>query len=577
MLIFNQRIFRCVFSLLFASCLLLATAVFADERILDYHTDILIRHDGSMAVTETIRVRAEGNNIRRGIYRDFPTSYKDLYGNHYRVSFDVLDVQRNNSAEAYHTNKISNGVRVYIGSENRTLAPGVHEYRLRYHTSRQLGFFEDFDELYWNVNGLDWMFPIDHASALIEMPEAVNPADLRMDFYTGRQGSTEKNATVNVVGERKIEFHTTSGLRPHEGLTIALGWPKGIVHEPTPGERLGYFLDDNAATLVLIAGLLLPLGWYLWAWNNLGRDPRKGVIIPQFKPPKGLTPAGCSYIRKMSFNKQAFAAAVVNLGVKGYLKINEASDEFVLHRQDTPATKTASRGERAMMKALFKDGSRRRIELDQKNYKEFMKARSALKKALKTEHLGQVFNLNSVYALPAIALTIAAAAIAAGMDGSPLVWVTYAMLSVVLHLVFLFLMRAPTPAGRRVMDQIEGFRMYLDTAEQFRLDRMRSPELTPEAFEMFLPYAFALGVENNWCERFSREFPEDIDGRNSYQPHWYSGRSRGLAGLRHLGNDFNSDFSSAISSASSPPGSSSGSGGGGSSGGGGGGGGGGGW
>ena len=574
---FSRLLKRGTFVLLTSACLLSTGIALAYERILDYHSDILVRIDGSMVVTETIRVNAEGNLIRRGIYRDFPTSYKDLLGNQYNVTFDVLDVQRNNSSEVFHTQNVSNGVRVYFGSANRNLPPGVHEYRLRYHTTRQLGFFDDFDELYWNVTGSDWMFSIDNASVIIELPEAVNPGDLRMDFYTGGQGSTGKNASASAINSRKIEFQTTLGLKPHEGLTVALGWPKGLVVEPTRSERLGYFLDDNGTVLVLLMGLLLPLGWYLWVWNKLGRDPRKGVIIPLFKPPKGLTPAGCSYIHKMSFDKQVFAAAIVSLGVKGHLQIHETDDKFVLHRQDTPGAKPASKGELALMNELFKDGITTQIELDQENYKEFMKARSALKKALKAEHLGRVFNLNSAYALPAIGLTIAATAIGASMDGGPVVWIAYALLSLALHLVFLILMRAPTPGGRRVMDEIEGFRMYLDTAEQFRLDRMRSPELTPEVFEMFLPYAFALGVENKWCDRFAKEFPEDLDGSDSYRPHWYMGRNRGLAGVYHLGNNFNSSFSSAISSASSPPGSSSGSGGGGSSGGGGGGGGGGGW
>ena len=562
-------------------CLILALLVpgfaFADERILSYHSDVLIRNNGSMMVTETIQVRAEGEDIRRGIYRDFPTSYKDRHGNHYRVTFNVLDVQRNNSSEAFHTENLSNGVRVYIGSANSMLAHGVHEYRLRFNTTRQLGFFKEFDELYWNVTGNGWMFPIDRASAIIELPEAVDPNDLRMDFYTGFQGSTGKDATSRISSTRKIEFETTRGLEPREGLTVAVGFPKGIVHEPTSGERVAYFLDDNSAALVLIAGLLLPLGWYLWAWKHWGRDPRKGVIIPLFQPPKGLTPAGCSYIRAMSFNKDAFAAAIVNLGVKGYLRISESSDDFVLHRQETPVTKTASKGELGIMDGLFNEGTVQQIELDQENHKAFMKARSALKEALKAEHLGRLFNLNGIYALPSVVLTIAAAAIAATLGGGPLIWVSFAVLSVILHLVFIFLLRALTPAGRVIADQIEGFKMYLDTAEQDRLDRMRSPELTPDVFETFLPYAFALGVENNWCDRFAREFPQETGDSNAYHPAWYSGHIYGLAGLHHLGNSFNDSFSSAVSSASSPPGSSSGSGGGGSSGGGGGGGGGGGW
>mgnify|MGYP001820392201 CR=1 FL=1 len=550
----------------------------ADERILNYHSDVLIHADGSLNVTETIRVRAEGNNIRRGIYRDFPTSYKDRHGNRYRVTFEVLDVQRNNEREPFHTEDRSNGVRVYIGSSNRMLRQGVHEYRLRYHTTRQLGFFEDYDELYWNVTGNGWAFPIDRASAGIELPEAVDSEELRTAFYTGPQGSTGKAATYRVTNARKVEFQTTGVLQPYEGLTVAVGFPKGIVQEPSATERAGYFLKDNGAALALLIGLLAPLGWYLWAWNKLGRDPRKGVIIPRFKPPMGLTPAGCSYIRKMSFDKQAFSAAVVSLGVKGYLEIHEDDDDFVLHHVPAASQagqQRASKGERAALDAIFETASV--IELDQENYKVFMKARNALKKALKSEHLGRLFNLNAVYALPALVMTILAVVIAANLSGGPPIWIVFAVLTIFMHILFVFLMRAPTPAGRKIMDEIEGFRMYLDTAEQDRLERMKSPQLTPEVFEAFLPFAYALGVENNWCERFSREFPQDLEESGGYHPVWYHGNRRGLGALNHLGSDFSNGFSSAIASASSPPGSSSGSGGGGSSGGGGGGGGGGGW
>jgi len=556
--------------------LLFSGTVYADERILDYHSDISVHTDGGMTVTETIRVRAEGNNIRRGIFRDFPTSYRDPLGNHYRVSFNVLDVQRDGSSEPFHTEKRSNGIRLYIGSADRMLATGVHQYRLRYHTTRQLGFFDDFDELYWNVTGNDWMFPIDHASARISLPEPVATADLQTDFYTGYQGSSDKYAESRITSSNGIEFQTNRGLQPRQGLTVSVTWPKGIVREPTLVQDAGYFVNDNGAALVLLIGLLVPLGWYLWSWDRYGRDPRKGVIIPRFKPPAGLTPAGCCYIRNMSFDKQAFSAAVISLGVKGYLEIHEESDDFSLRRKQPPATSKASKGEHALFEELFLNGEHQ-LELDNENHAVFTNARSALKKALKNEHLGRVFNLNSVYALPAIAITVVAVIIAVNLNGGPAVWISFALLSIILHLSFLLLLRAPTPAGRRIMDEIEGFRMYLDTAEQDRLELMRSPRLTPEVFEMFLPFAFALGVENHWCERFNREFPADAGAAGVYHPGWYVGHHSGLTALSHLGDNFNSSFSSAISSASTAPGSSSGSGGGGFSGGGGGGGGGGGW
>jgi uncharacterized membrane protein len=200
-----------------------------------------------------------------------------------------------------------------------------------------------------------------------------------------------------------------------------------------------------------------------------------------------------------------------------------------------------------------------------------------LKKELKKEYQGRLFNLNLHYILVPVLMSVAAAIIAAFLDGGPPVWIGFGVLTLGLHALFIFLIRAPTVSGRLVMDEIEGFRMYLDTAEQDRLDRMQSAELTPEVFEAFLPYAYALGVESNWCQRFAREMPEEVRRQSGYHPGWYSGRLHGTQALHHLGDNFSSSFSSSISAASTAPGSSSGSGGGGSAGGGGGGGGGGGW
>lgn len=121
--------------------LLITASVFADERILDYQADVQVHADGSLIVTEDIRVRSEGENMRRGIYRDFPTRYTDRFGNHYQAGLNVLDVQRNGVAEPFHIEKRSNGVRIYIGSSDRVLSNGIHDYQLRFYTNRQLGFF----------------------------------------------------------------------------------------------------------------------------------------------------------------------------------------------------------------------------------------------------------------------------------------------------------------------------------------------------------------------------------------------------------------------------------------------------
>lgn len=549
----------------------------AEERILSYHSEITILVDGRLEVIETIRVRAEGNHIRRGIYRDFPTRYEDRAGNRYRVDFEVRSVQRNGRPEDWHTDGMANGVRVYAGHANRFLDAGEHEYRFHYETSRQLGFFEDYDELWWNVTGNGWRFTIDRASATIHLPESVRDGDLVLNAYTGAYGSTASHARFRAENGRTARFESTRGLSPWENLSVIVAFPKGLVTEPTTAQRIRWFLSDNGSALVLGVGWLLMFGWYLWAWNRAGRDPATGVIIPRFEPPKGLSPAACRYVLSMGFRRAAFVAAIVSLAVKKQLRIDEDDDgDFSLTKIEDADALEPSPGERAVLDALFRNrvGS---IALKQSNHAEFRKAKGGLEAALAAEFKNRLFRLNLLYLLPAFAVFIVAMLVAAAFHGGPLVWVIYVVASLVLHVLFCFLMRAPTPSGRRVMDEIEGFKRYLGTAEQDRLEQMRSPRLTPEVFEAFLPYAYALGVENSWCERFAREMPEELREQDRWQPGWYHGSTRGLSAIDHMGSGFSSGFSSAISSASSPPGSSSGSGGGGFSGGGGGGGGGGGW
>ncbi len=562
--------------LLLALVWLMPVLAAADERILDYRSDIRVHAGGELTVTETIRIRAEGREIRRGIYRDFPTRYRDRWGNRVSAGFEPVSVRRNGAAEAWHSEHRSNGVRVYFGRADRLLEHGIHEYEFVFRSNRQLGYFSDHDELYFNAIGHAWTFPIDHGEVTVTLPFDVPQGQLKTDVYTGEQGARGANARVSGVGDNSVYIETTGPLPPRHGLTVAVAWPKGLIAEPGLLQKSRWFLTDNAAALVLLLGLLAPLAWYLWAWNRVGRDPEKGVIIPRFEAPGQLSPAACSYVDRMSFGKNAFTAAIISLAVKGQLHIEEADEEYTLRRPPNAPTAALTTGERVVRDTLLpRPGDS--IRMDNANYRDFQAARGALREALKKEYLGRLFHLNTVFLLPPILMSIAAALLALLFNGGPPVWISYALLTLALHGLFLYLLRAPTPAGRRVMDEIEGFRMYLGTAEQDRLDRMRSPRLTPEVFESFLPYAYALGVENAWCQRFAREMPRELREQRGYDPGWYSGGFRGTSTLAHLGEDFGGAFTSAIASASSPPGSSSGSGGGGSSGGGGGGGGGGGW
>jgi uncharacterized membrane protein YgcG len=97
---------------------------------------------------------------------------------------------------------------------------------------------------------------------------------------------------------------------------------------------------------------------------------------------------------------------------------------------------------------------------------------------------------------------------------------------------FFTFMPARTPAGRRLLDEVLGFEMYLKTAEKHRLEALYPslrddvPELTPELFERLLPYAFALGVAETWVNAFA-----SLLNAGSYQPRWHSGSAFHAASL----------------------------------------------
>jgi len=264
---------------LWLACLLL-TPVFAtaDERILSYHSDIIVKQDGRIEVTETIRVRAEGQQIRRGIYRDFPTDYKDNLGNDYHVRFTPLAVLRNDNVESFNFQEMSNGVRTYFGSATRFIQEGEHTYTFRYEVDRILGFFDDKDELYWNVTGSEWNFPIDIASATVSFEFDLPRGDFSLYGYTGRQGSKGQDYRVT-MSSAKPSFETTRSLGVNEGLTISVAWPKGLVDEPVALQKVGWLLTDNLNLLIVLAGLMAMFSYYIPTWRNFGKDPEPGVIF----------------------------------------------------------------------------------------------------------------------------------------------------------------------------------------------------------------------------------------------------------------------------------------------------------
>jgi uncharacterized membrane protein YgcG len=565
-----------------ALCLIaVASVALAQERILDYVIDLNVDADGAIDVTEQITVRAENSQIHRGIYRDFPTRYRDRYGNNVVVGFDVQGVQRDGATEPWFTERRENGVRINTGNDNYLPRfPAEYRYTLRYRTTRQIGFFADHDELYWNAIGTGWIFAIERGSVEVRLPEAVPVARMDAEGYTGAQGAqgSDYRATVTAPGVARWEL--TAPLSPHEGLTIVLSFPKGIVAEPTQADRAVWLLADNRGVLVALAGFALLLVYVVRRWRQVGRDPDPGVVIARYEPPKNRSPAELRYLKRRRYDMRCFTADLLTSAVEGGVRIEREDrlllgDRWQIERVDGgPVGRFPS--VTALLAELFRGGAGS-IELAKKNARRLMSTGQSHTRSLSARLHGSHFkrNLGSVAVAVLIGVATAVVALAiSGGAGAPLIIAIVVLMALVVGL-FAYLVEAPTLEGRKLLDEIEGLKLYLSVAERDELASMQGPGAPPpldaERYEMLLPYAVALDVEEAWTRKFTAAVGAAAAAAATARMVWYHGaRTSDLGGLvKAVG----SGLSSSIASASTPPGSSSGRGGGGFSGGGGGGGG----
>lgn len=399
---YKTSILRGIF-LLLCTALCAISARAQAERILDFHSDIRVQADATVQVVETIRVVSAGNQIRHGIYRDFPTSYPDRLGNRYVVGLDVSAATRDGMPEEFRVEDRANGKRIYLGRADFLVPSGEHVYTLSYSTTRQLGFFADHDEMFWNVTGNGWIFYMDHASASVRLPGNVPANQVRLGGYTGPQGSRAQNLTISGQRDGSYSFVVEGPFRPNDGLTILLTWPKGFVAAPTGQDKLRYFLQDNRDAVITAAGLLAIFLYYAIVWSLVGRDPAPGPIVAQYEPPPGFSPAAIRYLVRMSYDNKAFASAVLDMAVKGYLKIKEDEGIYTLTRTGK-GREALSPEEQSAADSLF--GNQTSVLLRNENHTRISEAMQALKTWLKNTEYKTYFITNGQYMVPAVALSI---------------------------------------------------------------------------------------------------------------------------------------------------------------------------
>ncbi|MFP5257472.1 MAG: DUF2207 domain-containing protein [Acidobacteriota bacterium] len=604
------------------------------ERILGFDSRVVIAPTGDLTVTETIRVWATGASIRQGLVREFPTRYTASDGRITSVGFHLLSVRRDGHSEDSHTETAANGVKVYMGKKGRFISPGEHTYELTYATDGQIGQFAAYDELYWNVTGNGWRLPIDRATARIVLPPG---AEIRQyAAYTGPMGARGEDYAVDTAEPGVFTCETTSPLSPGEGLTVAVAFQKGLIALPTPAQRA----LANQGFRMAASGLAVVTVFSLTAWWLVGRDPTRGLIVPLFAPPQGISAPAARYVRRMGFDDKTFCAGLVQMAVAGGLIIEDADDVYILARGKTAADKGSWQD--AVTGDLL--GSTPALRVTQANHAVINKARKNLEKNLKRDYEGSHFQVNRAFFGLGAALSVLAFGLTAlradnpQMAGMFILWLgiwTFGVAALTLRALtalrkakarprfttlvaalFACLIAAPFLIGELVGAAFLSMaltlpataclvaiavlnalfhhllkaptplgRQVMDALEGFRLylslgERERLDILHPpdRTPELFERYLpYALALDVEVA--WTAQFADVLAqaAAEGYTPGWYVGPGFSSGDFSGFADGLGSGFSSAISSSATAPGSASGSGGGGSSGGGGGGGGGGGW
>ncbi|MDO9544603.1 MAG: DUF2207 domain-containing protein, partial [Synergistaceae bacterium] len=508
---------------------------------------------------------------------------------------------------------------------------GLHTFLIRYRVERHIGFFEDHDELYWNVTGKDFSFPVLEASCRVALPgKSFGEGFNTIEWYVGQYGTKGDASRARQDSGRVF---TVGTLQPGEVFTVVYTWPKGLVTPPPPPARD----NEKAQGGIAAATFALISGWFWFAWKKWGKDPDKKTVIPLFYAPDGTSPAFLRYVRDMRLDQTGFTAAIIGLAVKGAIKILEVEGKetffgkgkghFVLYEKDTEPEKLQPE-EEALMMQLF-PGSIDSVALVQDNGDIISGAMRSLARNLRNAN-SAIFTRNTDKMIPGLALygigtaasypfsgeyplnTLMAGvcglliialgmrlskaantggqnirqflgrafpalavglvgAIALGGEGMSPFTFAFFVASAAVIAVMRPLMVSRTAKGSSILSDAEGLKLYMDTAEKERLEMFNPPDETPELFEKLLPYALALDVAKTWGNRF-----ESVLTKAGYKPEWYSGPSPYLflngSGLYNFSSSLGSSLGQSMAPQSAP-GTSSGMGGGGFAGGGGGGGG----
>ena len=549
----------------------------AQEKILKFDSKLQIEKSGLLQVIENITIKAEGNIFKHGLLRILPLTRKDKDGNIIDIEFTINSIKKNGITENYFTKNEDGNWKIYIGNKEIYLNEGIYDYQICYSTPFQVGYFDNYDEIYWNVTGNGWNLPIDKVSCQIMLPGENNKFQ-NVSCYTGLLGSKASDCISSLNENKTIASFKGTNFSMNEGLTVATSFAKGVIDPPTNAQKsLSFYkqIKTNLWTVIYGFGMLI---FFFISWKKHGKDPSKLTIIPEFRPPFDWSPAILSYVYNRDANDKMFMASIINMAVKGAMKINSTLNKGVFTNNTSYEIEIKNRNitnlsneEKLAFEPLSKTD---KTTMNSSNHKIFGKAYTkwlaSVQSQIKLEDFYQnntqkkwigfaVFVLTGLlYILLSSSTNLQNFPFLLGLVVANTILISWYVFSdkyliikgifafvlfpmtlflffgiilflkwqqilTILTILLVYIIYTKTigkysDKGANALARAEGFKLYLETAEQDRMNMLNPPELTPTLFEELFPYAIALGVEIKWGKQF-----EQILEQSKYNPDWYQG------------------------------------------------------
>lgn len=553
------------FLLLFLGLLLVGIASYRDSRaktlIQEYYYDLIevgiqINQDSTFEVIEKQTFNLVGSF--GFFYRDIELKNLDHIS-----AIEVFDSQGNKlNRTEYQVSHQSNRIHIQWDFARRDFDNELKSWTVKYKVYGGLGFYQNWDELYWNAIFEDRQVTVKRAEVMVRLPKKFNANQIDQKLFIGPMGSKNESSNYQIVTNQTVKFWANN-IAPHNYLTIVVTWPKGVVTKP--------FLYRNQLInwLVMLLALALPVFTFVKmfiVWRKKGQDPKiDKSIVPEYSPPENLPPAIFGVLMDQTVHLKDIIATVIDLAVRSYLRIVEKDKKWIFFGQkEYVFIKEKDENdlkpyEQKVIRSIFKDKDTIFTD-DLKNefYKDIPDITRLLHQEVsKTgyfqgniESVREKYGKSFFYALGVgLVIFLAYLLVSFVLQTGFLRYIVQliilevsVMVSIIIVVIFSHYMPALTQKGLEAKWKLLGFKDYLQIAERFRIGAE-----TVDTFSKFLPYALILGVEKKWANRFADIAYQE---QNWYAPIYLSGGVGGKAGTQPSFNSFSASISSFSSSLS---------------------------